>query len=102
MQFVLFNEHFDVFEVNATAALSLNLFHGLPFFPFELTSNCPTNKLRDTGQVLPILLNRTLTRLVFACQKFVQHTWFGCASRFVFSCMFLFSKVSAHSSPEDL
>ena len=48
-------------------------------------------------------ITKTLTCHVFACQELVQHTWFkDFASCFVFSCMFLFSKVSTDSSPEDL
>lgn len=101
MQFVFFNEHFDV-SVSYHHSSSKHIFVSRPaFLSFcWLTSNCPTNKLRDTGSVLPILLNRTLTRHVFACQKFVQHTWLDFACRFVFSCVFLFSKFSTFLLPK--
>ena len=103
MQFVLFNEHFDVFVSQRQSSSKLIFLSQPAFLSFYwLTSNCPTNKLRDTGPVLSMLLNRTLTRHVSACHKFVQHTRFDFASRFIFSCVFLFSKVSTYSSPEDL
>ena len=90
-------------SVNSTAALYLFSRPGFPSFCY-LISNCLIDKPRGTGPVLPMLLCRIPSRLVFACQKLVQHTWFNdfasSAPRFVFNCVFLFSKVSAYSSPK--
>ena len=94
----LFNEHFDVFVSQRHSSFNLIFVSRPAKLPVNLiTSNCPTNKLWDTGPVLSILLNRTLTDVMFSLVKNLFNTHGSSDFAFRFAC---FCSLACFCSPK--